>query len=103
MYASEPRFLNGSLYNPDHLHLDRFALIRWGGQTQGQRPRTALARIDAVHKGAQYIRVTVWLNGRGRWAKKPRNIPVSDICQTWRVCPSMPDLRAARKLLRREP
>ena len=84
-----------------NIHLYQYALVAWGGRQAGRRPPTKLAEILEVHKGSQYVRVRFWLGNR--WSKTPRNVHESEIYRVWRICPSQPDIAAARRELPKLP
>ncbi len=85
----------------DRIHHYRYALVSWGGRTPGHRPSTKLAEILSVAKGNHELRVRFWMGDK--WSKVPRWVPIGSVHAAWVVCPSTPEVAAAKRYVPKLP
>lgn len=79
----------------------RYALVMWGGQTIGQRPRTKMAIIVGYPSETQtkiLFRLGTGPYGN-RWAKKPRVVDNTEIIKSWVDWPAPKTIQKTKKAL----
>ena len=79
-----------------------WALVLYGGNVKGQRPRTRFAFITKyrVDTDRFYAYTTSWARGTDSWTKHPRLFLRREIVKMWRHRPTRRALKQAQQRLK---
>ena len=82
-------------------YAEPWALVRWGGDESGKRPRTRLAFVrEAIAENGRIVAYRAHTRtGYGAWTKRPRRFTPGEVIKTWRHCPSATAIRRTRERL----